>query len=122
MPIDCEINFAIWHVLCFYFWHLRIGVLTRLSKGAFEWCSSLTSVTIGNSVTSIGYSAFGYCSSLTSVTIPNSVTTIGDYAFSDCDSLKTIYYKGSKAQWNKIKKETYWDSNTGDYTIVYDAQ
>ncbi|MDO4462910.1 MAG: leucine-rich repeat protein, partial [Bacteroidia bacterium] len=33
------------------------------------------------SVTSIGSSAFQYCSSLTSVTIPNSVTSIGSEAF-----------------------------------------
>ena len=35
-------------------------------------------------VTSIGSGAFNYCSSLTSVTIPNSVTSIGDYAFDLC--------------------------------------
>ena len=36
------------------------------------------------SVTSIGDNAFSYCYSLTSVTIPNSVTSIGAYAFWDC--------------------------------------
>ena len=36
---------------------------------AFDNCSSLTSVTIGNSVTSIGYSAFSGCSSLTSISV-----------------------------------------------------
>ena len=41
-------------------------------------CTSLTSVTIPNSVTSIGDEAFDGCTSLTSVTIPNSVTSIGD--------------------------------------------
>lgn len=41
----------------FYFWHWRICVLMRLNKGAFYGCTSLTSVTIGNSVTSIGQSA-----------------------------------------------------------------
>ncbi|GHT14106.1 hypothetical protein AGMMS4956_11330 [Bacteroidia bacterium] len=39
------------------------------------------SVTIPNSVTSIGNSAFIWCSGLTSITIPNSVTSIGNYAF-----------------------------------------
>ena len=33
------------------------------------------------SVTTIGWKAFDYCRSLTSVTIPNSVTYISDWAF-----------------------------------------
>ena len=36
------------------------------------------------SVTSIGSGTFYGCSGLTSVTIPNSVTSIGKYAFQDC--------------------------------------
>ncbi len=48
---------------------------------AFDDCTSLTSVTIPNSVTSIGDYAFNGCFSLTNVTIPNSVTSIGDGAF-----------------------------------------
>ena len=43
--------------------------------------ASLTSITIPNSVTSIGTGAFVDCTSLTSVTIPNSVTSIGHNAF-----------------------------------------
>ena len=74
----------------FYFWHWRICVLMRLNKGAFSGCSSLTSVTIPDSVTSIGDSAFYGCSSLTSVTIPDSVTSIGEYAFSRCRSLTSV--------------------------------
>ena len=53
-------------------------------------CSSLTSVTIPNSVTSIGNSAFYDCSSLTSVSIPNSVTSIDDWAFGNCSSLTSV--------------------------------
>ena len=56
----------------------------------FENCSGLTSVTIPNSVTSIGSYAFAYCSGLTSVTIPNSVTSIGSYAFDGCSGLKKV--------------------------------
>ena len=56
----------------------------------FQHCSSLTSVTIPDSVTSIVSNAFQYCSSLTSVTIPDSVTSIGSNAFYGCRSLTSI--------------------------------
>ena len=61
--------------------------VTSIGNRAFEGCSGLTSVTIGNSVTSIGYEAFSSCYGLTSVTIGNSVTYIGDYAFYRCSGL-----------------------------------
>ena len=64
--------------------------VTSIGNTAFYYCHSLTSVTIGNSVTSIGSGAFGYCASLTSITIPNSVTSIGKQAFSSCDSLRIV--------------------------------
>ena len=41
-------------------------------------------IIIGDGITAIGSSAFAYCSELTSVTIPNSVTKIGYYAFYNC--------------------------------------
>ncbi len=53
-------------------------------------CSGLTSVTIPNSVTSIGSSAFRGCNGLTSVTIPNSVKYIWGYAFEGCNGLVSI--------------------------------
>ena len=52
--------------------------------------TSLTSVTIPNSVTFIGDSAFGGCASLESITIPNKVTKIGERPFWGCVSLVSI--------------------------------
>ncbi|MBR1751891.1 MAG: leucine-rich repeat domain-containing protein, partial [Ruminococcus sp.] len=64
--------------------------ITSIGDRAFYQCTSLTSITIPNSVTSIGAYAFEYCTSLTSITIPNSVTSIGEYAFRGCTNLKSI--------------------------------
>ena len=64
--------------------------VTSIGSSAFYNCSGLTSVTIGDSVTSIGYDAFYGCSGLTSITIPDSVTSIGRYAFSGCSGLTSI--------------------------------
>ncbi|MBR3446424.1 MAG: leucine-rich repeat protein, partial [Oscillospiraceae bacterium] len=64
--------------------------VTRIDSSAFAGCTSLTGVTIPDSVTSIGEYAFSGCSALTGITIPDAVTEIGEQAFSACDHL-TIY-------------------------------
>ena len=52
----------------------------------------LTSVMLGNNVTTIKKSTFYQCTGLTSVIIPNSVTSIELNAFTNCTNLKDIFY------------------------------
>ena len=62
----------------------------KIADDAFNSCSGLTSVTIPNSVISLGSGAFQDCSDLISLTIPNSVTTIGSYAFFNCTNMTSV--------------------------------
>ena len=57
----------------------------KICANAFSGRKSLQSITIPNSVTSIGDEAFCGCKSLQSVTIPNSVKSIGNHAFRGCN-------------------------------------
>lgn len=64
--------------------------VTSIGDCAFYRCNSLTTIIIPNSVKSIGYNAFHGCSKLTSITIPDSVTIIRSSAFNGCSNLTSI--------------------------------
>ena len=78
--------------------------VTSIGECAFWNCPNLTSVSIPASVTSIGESAFDGCTSLATVSIPASVTSVGSYAFENTqwldDQPNGVVYVGKVAyQW-----------------------
>lgn len=69
---------------------VELGDSVKINGYAFFGLYSLSSITIPNSVTSIGTYSFHSCFSLESITIPSSVTSIANYAFNSCCSLESV--------------------------------
>ena len=117
--------------------------IQSISSSAFDYCKKLKTVTFGDycqfktidtlfngnetietvvfgknsQMTSISKYAFYDCFYLKSVSIPKSVTEIGQCAFYECYKLEHIYYEGTMAEWNAIRKGIQWDLFSGDYTV-----
>lgn len=69
----------------------------KLPMYAFNGCSNLFKVTLGDKVTAIGASAFENCSNLETVVIPASVKNIYSSAFAGCDKLKNYVENEDKS-------------------------
>jgi hypothetical protein len=64
--------------------------VTAIGYYSFDNCTSLTSITIPDSVITLVMRAFGYCAGLTSITIPDSVITFGNSVFRGCSGLTSV--------------------------------
>ena len=76
-------------------WYLDSNGRLTISGGgsitSHPWdASAVTSVVIGNGITSISRYAFDNCTSLTTITLPASVETIRSYAFNSCTNLQSV--------------------------------
>ena len=89
--------------------HFKGKKITKVSE--FESIVGLEKVKIPNTVNTIGRAAFYMDKELKEVQIPTSVTTIECYAFRNCSSLKTVYYEGSKEDWDKISIDNKYNAN-----------
>ena len=63
--------------------------VVTLGENAFCCCENLMSISLGTGLTSIKQGTFSYCYSLEGISIPNSVKSIGENAFDSCENLKT---------------------------------
>ena len=89
----------------------------KISDGAFQNCTGITSIVIPDSVISIGGSTFSGCTSLAEIVIPDSVTSIGGYAFSYCKSLAEITVSPDNKNYSSVDGVLF--NKDGSELIIY---
>ena len=97
----------------------KVLTVTSIDEYTFQYCSSLTTITIPESVTEIGERAF-YCSGITKITIPDNVTSIEGAAFYGCSNLTCIiigagitYFENNAFTGCRSLKELYIQDSEG---------
>ena len=101
------------------------GKLSHIGDEAFNGCLLLENITLAEDLKTIPYKAFAGCTALKDVKIPKSVTTVAEdafdgcaafqtiiiastdltvenSAFANCDGLLTVFFEGSKEEWEEI--------------------
>ena len=69
--------------------------VTGIGDEAFRFTTTLTEITLPDTVTFIGKQAFAGCTALEKIVIPESVTHIDEMAFQGCTALKTVVFEGN---------------------------
>ena len=90
--------------------------VTSIGPIVFDGCINLESIIIPDGVTEIGETAFQRCTSLTYIKIPSRVASIGDFAFSGCANLKDFYFDSSKPP--VVGEFAFMNVNEGARAIV----
>lgn len=75
--------------------YLDLVNLEDVASVAFEGCSGLKEIKLGDKLTLISNGLFKDCTSLEKVDIPDTVTSIGNKAFYNCKALKDIKFPNS---------------------------
>ena len=91
-----------------------------IGMNAFKGCACLTDITLPEGIKTIGESAFSNCEALTQINLPESIKTIGDYAFLHCTSLTSVTLPASlRTLGNGAFRECY---SMDEITIPYGVQ
>ena len=102
-----------------------LGTINHIDESSFEGCETLTSLKLGTGLERIPFRAFVDCKALKTLDLPEGITVIEENAFEGCSSmltivmpstlttienrafesaaLKTIFFKGTEAQFDAIE-------------------
>ena len=89
--------------------------VTTISDGAFSYLPNLTSVILGNNITNIGQYAFQECYKLENISLPTNLSKIGFAAFRLCTKIKEITVPRTV---NKIEDYAFLNCSILDNVVI----
>ena len=85
--------------------------VTALREACFYGCFGITSLTLPDSVETIGDRAFYDCRGMTAITVSNKVSALGADVFGG-SGVKEINYNGTMTEWKSILKNVFWEPSS----------
>lgn len=95
--------------------------VTKIGRYAFASCYNLSEVNMGDGITTISDSAFDYCSSLKSIIISKSCTYIASLAFAYASNLTEVFFCGN-APWVEPAKDLGGSFNSKKVVLFFDQK
>ncbi len=91
--------------------------VTGIADGALTRLGISGTVTFGSYITNIGKNTFTQCPFISEVVLARGVESIEGNAFLGCAGLKKLSYRGTVAEWEKIKKSEGWNYGAAIETV-----
>ena len=110
IKVGLDFGEVAWHSSNFG-WHFSDAVnltsivfpkIFYIENCALDNCANLETAVLQEGLESIGCQVFGNCGKLKSVQLPLSLKIVNDCAFMNCESLETVFYGGTKADWQRL--------------------
>ena len=92
---------------------------TEVFDYAFYNCASLTSISLPESLVTIGDYAFDNCSLLTSIILQKELNMFGKSVFAGCENLTDIYYRGTLKNWCNIDFTNFYSNPMSTNSNLY---
>ena len=92
--------------------------LETTGDAPFWYCHKLKTATFNSGISKIYRGMFYCCSSLTDLYLPADVEMIETYAFLGCTSLRRIHFAGTLSEWVAIEKEDQWNSELKNCYVI----
>ncbi len=93
--------------------------VSYVNRWVIDCEASATDAVLRENTVGIASDAFSYCTSLTTLTIPNSVKEINQDAFYGCSAFSTVYYTGTASEWSAIAISNVGNTQLTSATIYY---